>query len=109
VITGSVLGVMALNRKSELSDECPENVCPASSRDRLDSARGIGTAATVSFVVAGAAAGLGTVLYFTVGSAPDGSEQNTAKRRAPSLARAGTALRARAWIGVGRVGLSGEF
>jgi hypothetical protein len=107
VLTGSVLGVMALNRKTELSDECPENICPASASDRLDSARGIGTAATVSFVVAGAAAGLGTILYFTVGSAPDGSEQNTAKR--PSPDRADTTLRARAWIGVGRVGLSGEF
>ena len=109
MLTGSVLGVMALNRKSALSDECPENLCPASSRDRLDSARGIGTAATVSFVVAGAAAGLGTILYFTVGSAPDGSEQSTANARSPSLARAATALRARAWIGVGGVGLSGEF
>jgi hypothetical protein len=109
VITGSVLGVMALNRKSELSEECPENLCPASSRDRLDSARGIGTAATVSFVVAGAAVGLGTILYFTVGSTPDGPEQSTAKRRSPSLDRAGTAVRARAWIGVGGVGLSGEF
>jgi hypothetical protein len=109
VLTGSVLGVMALNRKNELSDECPDNLCPASSGDRLDSARGIGTAATVSFVVAGVAAGLGTILYFTVGSAPDDSERSTAKRRSPSLARSGTALRARAWIGLGRVGLSGEF
>lgn len=108
VLTGSVLGVMALNRKSDLSDECPDNICPDSSSDRLDSARGVGTAATVSFIVAGAAAGLGTILYFTVGSEPDDSEQDTARRPAPSVAR-GPALRARAWIGIGGVGFSGEF
>jgi hypothetical protein len=109
VITGSVLGVMALNRKSELEDECPANLCPASSRDSLDSARGIGTAATVSFVVAGATAGLGTILYFTVGSPPDGPEQSTAQRRSSPLARSGSELRARAYVGLGSVGLSGEF
>src|SRR5690606_37527349 len=93
---GSVLGVMAFARKSELDDECPDNLCPASTRDRLESARGVGTAATVSFIVAGAAIGLGTVLYFTAGPAEGGEERAAAPR-------------VRAFVGLGNVGLSGEF
>lgn len=93
---GSVLGVMAFTRKGDLEDECPDNLCPASARDRLESARGVGTAATVSFIVAGAAVGLGTVLYFTA-EPPAGAETSAAP------------LRARAWLGLGSVGLSGEF
>jgi hypothetical protein len=96
VAAGSVLGVMAFSRKGELEDECPDNLCPSSSRDRLESARGLGTAATVSFIVAGAAVGLGTVLYFTA-EPPEGAEESAAS------------LRAGAWLGLGSVGLSGEF
>jgi hypothetical protein len=96
VAAGSVLGVMAFTRKGDLEEECPDNVCPATSRDRLESARGVGTAATVSFIVAGAAVGLGTVLYFTAEPSA-GGEASAAS------------LRARAWLGLGSVGLSGEF
>ena len=96
VVAGSVLGVMAFARKGDLEEDCPDNLCPASSRDRLESARGFGTAATVSFIVAGAAVGLGTFLYFTA-EAPPGAEKTAAS------------VRARAWLGLGSVGLSGEF
>lgn len=96
VAAGSVLGVMALARKGDLEEECPDNLCPATSRDRLESARGVGTAATVSFIVAGAAVGLGTFLYFTA-EPPAGAEKSDAS------------LHARAWLGLGSVGLSGEF
>lgn len=92
---GSVLGVMAFARKGDLEEECPDNLCPPSSRDRLESARGVGTAATVSFIVAGAAVGLGTVLYFTAEPSTDAADS--------------ASLRARAWLGLGSVGLSGEF
>lgn len=95
VAVGSVLGVMAFPRKGDLDDECPDNICPASTRDRLESARGVGTAATVSLIVAGAAVGLGTVLSFT--AEPAGVEETA------------SSLRARAWLGLGSVGLSGEF
>jgi hypothetical protein len=107
VVTGSVLGMIAFTRKGELEDECPGNVCAASSRDRLESARGVGTAATVSFIVAGAAVGLGTFLYFTAESPLD-AEKNAASR-SPGRARSAASLRARAWLGLGSVGLSGEF
>lgn len=105
-IAGSVLGLMALERKGDLSDECPGNVCPATSRDRLESARGVGTAATVSFIAAGAAAGLGTFLYFSADS-ESGATADANAAGSPAPARA--ALRARAWLGVGSVGVSGEF
>jgi hypothetical protein len=102
-----VLGLLAFARKGDLEDECPGNVCPASSRDRLESARGVGTAATVSFIVAGAAVGLGTFLYFAAES-PAEAEKSAASR-SPVRARSVASLRARAWLGLGSVGMSGEF
>ena len=93
---GSVLGVMAFTRKGDLEEECPDNICPASARDRLESARGMGTAATISFIAAGAAVGLGTFLYFMAEPSSPGE-------------KSGASLRARAWLGPGSVGLSGEF
>ena len=94
---GTVLGVMALDRKGQLDDECSGNVCPESSRDHLDAARGIGTLATLSFVGAGAALGVGTFLYFNATS--DSESEGVGD----------SAGITRAWIGVGSVGVSGAF
>jgi len=94
---GTVLGIMALDRKGQLEDECSGNVCPESSRDHLDSARGIGTAATLSFIGAAAALGVGTFLYFNASS---DSESDGVGDSAGIT---------RAWVGLGSVGVSGAF
>jgi hypothetical protein len=95
---GTVLGIMALDRKGDLEDECSGNVCPESARDHLDSARGIGTLATLSFIGAGAALGVGTFLYF---NATSDSESEGGVGDSAGITRA--------WIGVGSVGVSGAF
>ena len=104
VVVGSVLGLVAISGKNDLEAECDGNLCPESSRDRLDSARSAGTAATISFAVGGLGLGLGTFLYFN--AAPSNSER--AARRATQQASA-PSWSASAWVGLGRVGVSGEF
>ncbi len=96
---GSVFGLIAIDGKSDLDDQCPNNLCPATSSARLDSARGASTAATVLFAAGGASLALGTVLYFVASPSDDGERESSA--REPSAPRA--------WIGIGEVGLSGEF
>jgi hypothetical protein len=107
LVTGTVLGLMVLDRKGDLNDQCPAHQCPESSRDRLESTKGIGTAATVSFVVAGAALGLGTFFYFNAEPEEDPPAGQSARGGAPT--HASTAARAGAWIGLGSVGIAGEF
>jgi hypothetical protein len=104
---GSVFGLIAIDGKSDLDEQCPNNVCPTTSSDRLDSARGASTAATVLFVAGGASLALGTVLYFITGPSNDSPLENSAKSKSPAQAR--QASTPRAWIGLGQVGLSGEF
>jgi hypothetical protein len=107
LVTGSVLGLMVLDRKGDLNEQCPAHECPESSRDKLESTRGIGTAATVSFVVAGAALGLGTFFYFNAEPKEDRPAGPDARRQ--GLTRTSAAPRARAWIGLGSIGVSGDF
>jgi hypothetical protein len=105
LVTGSVLGLMVLDRKGDLNDQCPAHECPESSRDQLESTRGIGTAATVSFVVAGAALGLGAFFYFNAEPEEDRPAGPSARSRAPASA----SPQVHAWIGLGNVGVAGEF
>jgi hypothetical protein len=110
IAAGSIFGLMAFNGKSELDEQCPNNVCPQTSRDQLDSARTASTAATVLFALGGASVGLGTILYFSAGPSEDGSAESSASRSRPKVAgRSREPLPPRAFIGIGHVGLAGEF
>lgn len=106
IVAGSIFGVMAMNGKSELDSQCVQKVCPASAQDQLDSAKSSGTLATVLFAVGGTGLALGTILYFTASPSEEESAQGGA---AEGVAGADTGLRARAWVGLGQVGVSGEF
>lgn len=110
IAAGSIFGLMAFSGKSELDEQCPDNLCPQTSRDQLDSARTASTAATVLFALGGASVGLGTVLYFSAGPNEDGSAGSSASRTRPALAgRSREPLPPRAFIGIGHVCLAGEF
>ncbi|HEU4581982.1 MAG TPA: hypothetical protein VFS67_27190 [Polyangiaceae bacterium] len=102
VIAGSVFGLLAFQGKSDLDKQCPQNVCPDSSADKLSSARTDSTVATVLMAVGGAGIALGTVFYFTAGPREE-SAPATAEHRPED------GLRARAWIGLGGVGIDGRF
>lgn len=105
VLVGSVLGLMAISGKNDLDAQCDGNFCPESSRDRLDSARSAGTAATISFVLGGVGLGLGTFLYFNAG--PSSSSESAARRGTNQASD--PAWSARVGLGLGRVDISGEF
>lgn len=103
VVVGSVFGWLAIDGKADLEEQCPNRLCPESSEDRLDSARRASTLATVSFALGGAALGLGTFLYFNASPSEETPAATASGQEpAPSLA-------ARAWIGLGQVGVSGQF
>jgi hypothetical protein len=105
ILVGSVLGLMAISGKNDLDQQCEGNLCPESSRDSLDSARSASTAATISFALGGVGLGLGTFLYFN--ASPSSASEGTAKRASDQASTPGWS--ARAWVGLGRVGVSGEF
>ena len=102
VLAGSVFGLLAFQSKSDLDKQCPENLCPDSSADQLSSARRDSTVATVLMAVGGAGLALGTVFYFTAGPREEAATSAAAHRTEDGL-------RARAWIGLGGVGIDGNF
>jgi len=104
VAVGSVFGLLAFKGKSDLDEQCAQNVCPDSSADRLHSARRDSTVATVLMAAGGAGLAIGTIVYFSAGS-EEASASGNAEAHSPRT----DAARARAWIGLGEVGLSGEF
>ena len=106
VAVGSVFGIMAFKGKGDLNEQCPDKVCLESSQDRLDSAKRASTISTVLFAVGGASIGLGTVLFLT--ASPSGGSSRSARASAASTPP-GAPLQARAWIGIGQVGVTGRF
>jgi hypothetical protein len=71
LLVGGVTGVLAMGKRSDLDDACPQGRCPASQQDTLDSYRTLGTISTVGFVVGVVGAGAGVTLLLT---APKKSE-----------------------------------
>ncbi|MEO8182436.1 MAG: hypothetical protein ABI895_26670 [Deltaproteobacteria bacterium] len=105
VAAGSIFGLLAFQGKSDLDEQCADNLCPDSSADRLDSARRDSTLATVLMAAGGVGLGLGTVFYFSAGPSEDSEQDGNATSRSGRK----QALQGRAWIGLGQVGLSGDF
>ncbi|MBI4702541.1 MAG: hypothetical protein HY744_15585 [Deltaproteobacteria bacterium] len=95
---GTVAGVLAIDKASELKDRCPSNPCPPENEDLADSATALAHVSTVGFAVGIAAAGAGVLWWlFAPGASPAG----------PDPAAAGAAVRP--WIGVGEAGLRASF
>jgi hypothetical protein len=89
---GSVFGLSALSKKSDLSKACPNSTCHTSQQGALDSAKTSGTISTIAFAAGGAALIAGGVLFFTASSP------------APSAA-----FVARPYVGLTSAGVSGSF
>lgn len=92
----AVTGVIALGKEGELDERCPDNRCRPEDEPLASSAQDFAIVSTISFVVAGAAAGAGIVLLVL---RPGGAAA------APSAPPA--ALRAR--LGLGFAGVEGTF
>jgi hypothetical protein len=63
---GSVLGLMAISKNNQSKQTCDaENVCDQGGKDERDTARALGDASTVAFVVGGAGIATSIVLLLT--------------------------------------------
>ena len=105
---GAGFGFVAMNGKNDLESSCKNNVCNPQDSDRLEEAKTAGNISTISFIVGGVGAALGTVLFFTASpssSAAQGGPRTGASPRPTGLA----ALQPRAIVGIGSVGLAGSF
>jgi hypothetical protein len=109
IAAGSIFGFMAFSDKSDLDKQCPGNVCPPGAEERLSSARSASTAATVLMAIGGGGLVLGTVFYFSAGPSSESPVARTPAARTARLDSPSDVFRARAWVGLGQVGLSGEF
>jgi hypothetical protein len=58
---GIGMGVAALSKESDLAEQCPDKVCPATVEDNLDDAEVFARVSTISFAVGGAGLVLGIV------------------------------------------------
>ncbi|HEY5376570.1 MAG TPA: hypothetical protein VIK01_22975 [Polyangiaceae bacterium] len=99
---GSAFGLIALTDKHNLSG-CTSNVCPASSRDSVDTAKRAGNISTIAFGVGGAGLLLGTVLYFSVGGSSETQAASHAHHGFAGLEHG------RALVGPGSVQLAADF
>jgi hypothetical protein len=70
LVVGSIAGVMAMGKHSDLSDACAAGRCPATEQDTLDSYRTLGAISTVGFAVGAATAVAGVTLLLTAPETP---------------------------------------
>jgi hypothetical protein len=101
--TGGVLGLMTMQKHSDLEGKCPNNVCPGAYQGDLDSAKTLGTVSTVAFAVGGAGVVLGSVLFFT--ASPSGVDH----AHSPAKSRLSGLSRPRVAIGPGQLQLGADF
>ena len=71
LVTGLVAGVLVLNRKGTVHDNCRDHVCNQTGKDAAESGKTLGVVSTVGFIAG--ALGLGTATYLFV-SAPAPTE-----------------------------------
>ena len=100
---GSAFGLMTLKGKHDIDSKCVGNACPASQSDAVDSAKRNGNISTVAFAVGGAGLVLGTVLYFSMGSASAESHASAPQRTFAGLSNG------RAFVGPSSVQLAADF
>lgn len=98
VALGAVFGILALGSKSTLDNECPNKVCPPSSKSDVDNLSSRATVSNIAFAVGAVGVAAGVVLLVVM----HGSD-------APTAAKVRPPVRVEPWIGLGAAGLGGTF
>jgi hypothetical protein len=101
VATGTVTGIMSLNKKSALQGECPNGICGPDQHSDYQAANTFALVSTIGFAVAGAGAALAVVSLVV------GHEESSAP--APASTPPESGLLVHPWIGPGSAGLAGTF
>lgn len=95
-VVGGIFGILALGKKSDLDDACPNKVCPsAAQQDTIDSGKTLGTVSTIGLVVGAVGVGAGVILLLSGGSSS--SSKSSASAKVQPL------------IGLGQAGVGGTF
>jgi hypothetical protein len=97
VVIGSVTGLLAMSKKGDLN--CPQDQCPPTEKNKLDSAQTMANVSTTTFGVGLASAAVGTVLLL-VNSGSSEKAQTTVKPATASVTP---------WLGWQSAGVSGKF
>jgi len=94
LVTGAVAGGLALRKRNELKDACPEGACRADRQNDIDTFHKLTTVSTIGFIAGAVGVSAGVVLFLT---APSGEEPR------PPTARVSP------YIGWGTAGVRGHF
>jgi len=98
---GSVTGIMAFSKTSDVESQCSGGSCPPRVSSDLDSSLSLGTVSTIAFIIGGAGIGVG-VLGLVMSNKADSAE-------APPAGSAALRVRVRPEVGPTWAGLSGTF
>jgi hypothetical protein len=101
VATGTATGIMSLNKKSALENECPHGICGPPQHSDYQAANTFALVSTIGFAVAGAGAAL-AVITVVVG-------HDDSAAAAPAATPPESGLLVHPWIGPGSAGLAGTF
>ena len=102
LVVGSITGLMAMGKHSDLEKSCPNGTCPPGEQDNVDSYNTLGTVSTVGFVVAGVGAAAGAVLWFT-------APKTTGSAAGARYATERTKPTVVPYLGLGAAGVTGRF
>jgi hypothetical protein len=97
ITAGAITGALAYSKTGTAKDQCLDNVCPSTAQSDIDSAKSMGTISTVSFAVGLVGAAVG-VYGLMNPSEPE-----------PSGVAARPAVRWQPTVGLGNVGVVGQF
>jgi hypothetical protein len=103
ILFGSVTGVLAIGKHSDLSDRCPDGKCPSRESDDVDSYKTMGTLSTIGFIVGGVGLAAGAVLWFT---AP---KKELSATRSAATRTASNGFSWHPYVGAGGGGVTGRF
>jgi hypothetical protein len=101
IVGGTVFGLQAMGKKSDLDDTCLNSVCPPAAQDDIDALKSSATLSTVGFGVGLGAAAVGTVLVLQPWS--------TRERSAGIDDRSAPWGGVQAFVAPNGVGLRGQF